>query len=357
MSDFITKLSELIDPEVMGDMVSARIPKKLRVAPFAKIDDTLQGVPGDTITVPAYTYIGDASDVAEGGEVAIEKMTTSTRKATIKKAMKGIGLTDEAVLSGYGNPVGEANTQLAQAIAAKVDNDCMDALQTASLIYDGSQAQISYNAIVDAVDLFEEEMGCSDKVLFIHPKQVTQLRKNPDFLSADKYTPGVSLTGEIGMIAGCRLVPHAAALACMLLSQHDDAGCRADNAHTEQHPRYQHAGLPGVAVAQQALEDHQYQHAEQAHAEYCEHLVGGILFLRNWLFTHIVFCQCLTLPLFLLTCCRRHRARPQAPQSAQSHTAGCVYRAKRSAVPRPRLPLLQPDRSRPPARPSAKPCP
>ena len=155
-------------------------------------------------------FVGGADafgHVAEGGEVAIEKMTTSTRKATIKKAMKGIGLTDEAVLSGYGNPVGEANTQLAQAIAAKVDNDCMDALQTASLIYDGSQAQISYNAIVDAVDLFEEEMGCSDKVLFIHPKQVTQLRKNPDFLSADKYTPGVSLTGEIGMIAGCRLVP------------------------------------------------------------------------------------------------------------------------------------------------------
>ena len=87
MSDFITKLSDLIDPEVMGDMVSARIPKKLRVAPFAKIDDTLAGVPGDTITVPAYTYIGDASDVAEGGEVAIEKMTTSTRKAKIKKAM------------------------------------------------------------------------------------------------------------------------------------------------------------------------------------------------------------------------------------------------------------------------------
>ena len=106
MSDFITKLSDMIDPEVMGDMVSARIPKKLRVAPFAKIDDTLAGVPGDTITVPAYTYIGDAADVAEGGEVAIEKMTTSTRKATIKKAMKGIGLTDEAVLSGYGNPVG-----------------------------------------------------------------------------------------------------------------------------------------------------------------------------------------------------------------------------------------------------------
>ena len=35
MSDFITKLSDLIEQEVMGDMVTARIPKKLRVAPFA----------------------------------------------------------------------------------------------------------------------------------------------------------------------------------------------------------------------------------------------------------------------------------------------------------------------------------
>ena len=60
-------------------------------------------------------------------------------------------------------------------------------------MYDGSAAPIGYNAIVDAVDLFEEEMGCSDKVMFIHPKQVTQLRKNADFLSADKYNPGVAL--------------------------------------------------------------------------------------------------------------------------------------------------------------------
>ena len=44
MADIITKLSDLIDPEVMADMVSARVPKKMRVAPFAKIDDTLAGV-------------------------------------------------------------------------------------------------------------------------------------------------------------------------------------------------------------------------------------------------------------------------------------------------------------------------
>ena len=206
MADMTTKLADLIDPEVMGDIVSARIPKKLRVAPFAKVDDTLAGVPGDTITVPAYAYIGDAADVAEGAEVAIEKMSTSTRKATVKKAMKGVSLTDEAVLSGYGNPVGEANTQLAMAIAAKIDNDCMDALQTATLSYDGSAKVIGYDGIVSALDLFEEEQG-SDKVLFVHPKQLTTLRKDADFLSADKYQAGLMLTGEVGMIAGCRIVP------------------------------------------------------------------------------------------------------------------------------------------------------
>ena len=182
-------------------MVSAKIPKKLRVAPFAKVDDTLVGVPGDTITVPSYGYIGDAADVAEGEAVTIEKMTTSTRQATVKKAMKGVSLTDEAVLSGYGNPVGEANTQLALAIAAKIDNDCMDALQGASLVYNGSAGALDYEGIVNALDLFEEEQG-TDKVLFIHPKQLTALRKDADFLSADKYQGGVMLSGEIGMLEG-----------------------------------------------------------------------------------------------------------------------------------------------------------
>ena len=206
MADTYTKLSDLIDPEVMGDVVSARIPKKLRVAPFAKVDDTLAGVPGDTITVPAYAYIGDAADVGEGEAVTIEKMTASVRKATVKKAIKGIGLTDEAVLSGYGNPVGEANTQLALSIAAKIDNDCMEVLQSASLSYDGSGSAITYSAVVDALDLFEEEQS-TDKVIFVHPRQVTQLRKSSDFLSADQYQAGVMLTGEVGMIAGCRVVP------------------------------------------------------------------------------------------------------------------------------------------------------
>lgn len=206
MPNQVTKISDIIDPEVMADMISAKIPNKIVIAPFAKVDTTLTGVPGDTITVPQYAYIGDAVDVAEGVAAETVKLTASTTKATVKKAMKAVELTDEAVLSGYGNPVGEANNQIAKAIASKVDNDAMDALQTAQLVYDGSGSIIKYNSVVEAIDLFDEEAN-TDKVMFVNPKQVTQLRKDSDFLSADKYPNQVMMSGEIGKIANTRIVP------------------------------------------------------------------------------------------------------------------------------------------------------
>jgi len=45
-------------------------------------------------------------------------------------------------------------------------------------------AAIAYAGIVNTVDLFEEEVQ-SEKVIFIHPKQVTQLRLDSNFISAD----------------------------------------------------------------------------------------------------------------------------------------------------------------------------
>ena len=73
------------------------------------------------------------------------------------------------------------------------------------LVFGDGSAKISYAGIVDAEDLFDEEVT-SEKVMYIHPKQMTVLRKDPDFLSADKYKDGVMLNGEVGMIAGTRIV-------------------------------------------------------------------------------------------------------------------------------------------------------
>ncbi len=235
MANQTTMIADLINPQVMSDMISAKVPHRLVVAPFAKVDTTLAGIPGNTLTVPQYAYIGDAVDIAEGIAAETVKLATSTTEVTVKKAMKAVELTDEAVLSGYGDPVGETNNQLAKSIASKVDSDAMAALQGAQLIYDGTASVIKYTGVVDAIDLFDEEVN-SDKVIFVHPKQVTQLRKDADFISADKYTGDVVMTGEIGKIANCRVVPSKkvpladGAYACPIVKLNNDAESEADAA-------------------------------------------------------------------------------------------------------------------------------
>ena len=213
-----TVLTDLINPQVMADMIEAKLDKRLAVIPFAKIDNTLQGQPGDTITVPKYGYIGSAEDIAEGGSITPSTMSTSSTTATVKQVGKGVELTDVAVLSGYGDPVGNATSQIAMSINEKVDNDCFAEALTGTLTYDGTSAKISYNAVVSAIDVLEEEVN-SAKVLYVHPKQVTDLRKDANFISADKYGVGtnVMMFGEIGMICNARVV---ASKKCPLLSTH-----------------------------------------------------------------------------------------------------------------------------------------
>ena len=200
-----TKLADMINPEVIKDMISANLPKAIKFTNITTIDTTLQGQPGDTITVPMYAYIGDAKDVAEGEAIDISKLTATTTKATIKKAGKAVEITDEAVLSGYGDTVGETVKQLNLSMASKIEEDVVTALGTATITLDKSTEVISYDGIVSTVDLFAEEADAT-KVLFIHPKQLTQIRKSADFIDKTKYGADVMMTGAIGTICGVQVV-------------------------------------------------------------------------------------------------------------------------------------------------------
>ena len=202
----VTMLNDIINPEVMGDMIEAKIPHMLKFTPFAKVDTSLVGVPGDTKTVPSWNFVGAAEDVAEGDEITTKKLTASSTTFTVKKAMQSVGITQESINSGLGDPVGQAETQLAKSLAVKVESDVLVALLTAEQSFDGSASVIKYAGIVDAVGVLNEE-EITDKVLFVNPAQITALRKDSDFMDKNKYGNDVMISGEIGMIAGCRIVP------------------------------------------------------------------------------------------------------------------------------------------------------
>lgn len=209
-----TQLANLIDPQVMGDMIQVSLAKAIKFSAIAPIDTTLQGRPGDTITVPKYAYIGDAQDVAEGAAIDYTALETSTTTVTVKKAGKGVELTDEAVLSGYGDPQGEAQRQVRMSIASKVDNDILATAMTAPLKLAAGTA-IDLDLIdkieatfVDAPDAIEGETTDQTGVLFLSYTDAAALRK----LAANSWTraselgDNILVSGAFGELLGWEIV-------------------------------------------------------------------------------------------------------------------------------------------------------
>ncbi len=206
MADYeMTTLSKLIDPEVIGDMIQAKIEKAITVLPYATLDRTLTGRAGSTITVARFVWDGEAEEVAEGDEIPIRALGTERADYTVKMAGIGTEISDIAVLSAHGNPVGQATTSMADSILGKLDEDAHVELLNSSNIYNANDA-ISYENVIDAIGLFQAE-GVIDMIMLVHPDIVTTLRKDSNFIDRNKYGNQVMINGEIGMIGNARIVP------------------------------------------------------------------------------------------------------------------------------------------------------
>lgn len=197
----------LIIPEVLASVVDSKLTDNMVFLPIASVDDTLVGKPGDTITFPSFAYIGDATDVDENGQIIPVALSTSSVTATIKKSAKAVQITDEAVLSGYGDPVNEAGMQLAKAIDNHADNDILVALEGLSTVRQyGTEAVISPDVIADALTIFgEDEEGT--KALYISVADKATLRKSTDFIKATDLGDAKMSSGVIGELWGCQLLP------------------------------------------------------------------------------------------------------------------------------------------------------
>lgn len=201
----ITMLRDLVDPQVLADMILEKLKAKISVIGYAKLDTTLEGRAGSEVTIPRRKFEGMAVEVGEGEEIPIRKLVDEIAKYAIKKVGIGTEVTDEAVVSGYGDPVNDSVNAIVQAILAKLDVDAGAELLKADTILN-NDGQIGYEAIVDGIDLFNEE-EITEKVALVHPTQVTQIRKDEAFIDRTKYGNEVMVTGEIGSIAGARIKP------------------------------------------------------------------------------------------------------------------------------------------------------
>lgn len=205
-----TTLNNLVNPQVMADLVEKKLVDAMKFAPLATIDYTLQGAPGDTITLPSFSYIGDADVLGEASTLSTVALTASTVTAKIHKLAKGVEISDEAVLSGYGDPMGEAADQIVLSIASKMDNEMLDVLAsiTGTMLYEttASTADPTPEDISLALEKFGEDIDIATKVVLVAPAMYTLLRSADDWLPASEIAADRLVRGAVGEAYGCQVI-------------------------------------------------------------------------------------------------------------------------------------------------------
>lgn len=202
-----TYLSSLFNPQVVADIIDTKLTDNMVFAPLAKIDYTLQGRAGNTVTLPYYSYIGMASQVSEGYDIGIRKLVQTTTSVTIVKYGVAAQLTDEAVLSGYGDPLGEAADQITTSLDDAMDNALLAALagNTASAQnYSGASTGLIPDDIPAALAKFGEDMD-GQKALLVTPDFYVKLLRD-NWVPASEIAADIRIRGAVGMAYGCQVI-------------------------------------------------------------------------------------------------------------------------------------------------------
>lgn len=200
-----TKIAQMVNPEVLADMVSAKLPKMIKFTPLAYVERELVGQPGNTVTVAKWVYSGDAKDITEGEAIVPDQLTTDKSTMTIKKAGKGVEVTDEALLSGYGDPLGQAAHQISLAIANKVDNDLVVEGKKATQYVD--DAPTTGAALDKALAVFEDEEDAR-YVALVNPKDAIELRADTvkEWVRGSEIGANIVISGTFGETHGVQIV-------------------------------------------------------------------------------------------------------------------------------------------------------
>lgn len=201
----VTLTSHLIIPEVVSSLIDSNLGDNVTLLPLAEQDDTLVGQPGDTLKFPVFAYIGKAAVVAENGQIIPGRLTASMKSVTVQKYAKAISISDEARLSGYGDPVGEGSRQLARSLDHAVDDDLFQCLNDVGVARKFVSTALSADTVSDALTLFGEDPE-GQKVLLTDASGLAALRKDPDFVGRGDMGEELVMHGAKGEVWGCEIV-------------------------------------------------------------------------------------------------------------------------------------------------------
>ena len=200
-----TKLSDLFNPQVVGNKIATDYGNKIVVSRFANVSTRLVGVAGDKIIRNQYTYVGDASVLSELAPDTPAKLSTQRVTKTVVKVSKQIVLSDEALLSGADDPIGEAIEQIAMSIAKKDDADAITELLTTTQTATGASLALAIQAGLKV--LGEKAMG-SNVIIFANSSDYWDMVADHDnWIPASEVAAKLVQNGVTGKYFSCNVVP------------------------------------------------------------------------------------------------------------------------------------------------------
>jgi len=156
----LTKIADIIDPEVLADQISAKFPENLVLGStdLVEVDSTFPlGSPGTKFKIPFWKRIATFSDLSEGTAMTPNKISTGSEYATVLRGGVAFEVTDQAQLVSMADPVGEISDQLARRAAEYIDAKLVAQLENTPNTFDQKTLQVdtketlTQNAIIAAL--------------------------------------------------------------------------------------------------------------------------------------------------------------------------------------------------------------
>ena len=205
--------TNVIVPEVYAGLVREKIKGHCKVAQFLKTIDTLKGQPGETITMPCWSYIGDAADWDVKTAMTTSAMKQTEKQAQIKAvAAPGIVVHDFDNEIALGNALDEGARQQAISIARKLDIDAIaEALKSPLKVEIAEKNKVTEDEMIAMLALYGDDRDSADfDAIVVHSLFAPSFYKMSMFVDATKTMTtngnGIAVNGVLGYFLGIPVI-------------------------------------------------------------------------------------------------------------------------------------------------------
>jgi hypothetical protein len=156
-----TQISNIINPEVLADQISAKFPDQLVLGNtnLVEVDSTFPlGSPGTQFKLPFWKRIAAFATLTEGTAMTPGNITASQEYAIVQRGGAAFEVLDTSELVSKADPVGEIADQLARRAAEYIDAALVVKMENTPNVFDqtgasqtNAQGTVDQNCIAKAI--------------------------------------------------------------------------------------------------------------------------------------------------------------------------------------------------------------